>query len=472
MANEFRDVHYYDINSLYPFIAQVSEFPCGDAKWLVGPENCHLWLKHHPQENKFTIHGKKVDGIVKCRIYLPRDADEAVQFIPFIPTNYMNKVYRVSCHACLETKSQSLCQHTNQERAIIGTYYLHEILYALKIGYRVDTYFEIMYYEDQQPFLRSYFSLLASQKIRFQGVPPEYLGDEETYCDEINESLSLKHDIEKLSPLKLRHDATSASFYKFWLNASLGKFSQRSTGVTDSLEFVTSRHRLNDLLNDQTLEIRNVTLMNESTLALKTRSKSQDLRPNLSQNCVIGGSICSKARIYLHEFLIKLQRVPSCRVSYCDTDSIIFSLEKKYNVQDFLPIHSTKLGFFKSEIKTDAYIKEVIILSPKNYAITTCNKVTGKEHYLLKVKGLTVKSEEATNQLSSSHLRDMLHKFQCGEAVTKEVTQFRIKINQKTLTLSSEDIKKKYSNFTLNKRYYRPSMHEQKTWPYGVVNYT
>ena len=107
-------------------------------------------------------------------------------------------------------------------------------------------------------------------------------------------------------------------------------------------------------------------------------------------NMIISSFVTSLARLYL---LKKIKEVPD--LMYLDTDSAIYVLPENEYDKDIGP----KVGSWKDELK-DLFphpFKVVcfVALAPKSYAIKAINMETLKEAYLVKIKGVTLKKENA-----------------------------------------------------------------------------
>lgn len=71
-------------------------------------------------------------GIIRCRVIPPRGL-----FLPVLPYRCLKKLMFPLCRICAETTQQSPCTHTDDERALVGTWVSEELKLAKKKGYRV-----------------------------------------------------------------------------------------------------------------------------------------------------------------------------------------------------------------------------------------------------------------------------------------------------------------------------------------------
>ncbi len=103
----------------YPFVNKTKEYPVGHAKVIRGPI-------FSPIKDYF--------GLVKCTIVPPRKL-----LIPVIPSTTNGKLYFTLCRTCASRNQKQTCTHTDDERAISGTYCTPELVKAEELGYVVST---------------------------------------------------------------------------------------------------------------------------------------------------------------------------------------------------------------------------------------------------------------------------------------------------------------------------------------------
>ena len=82
-------------------------------------------------------------GLIKCTILPPRGLLHPV--LPYrTPENLMFPL----CKTCADTKNQNPCTHTDQERAIRGTWCHVEVMKAIEKGYEVLKIHEVWHWEE------------------------------------------------------------------------------------------------------------------------------------------------------------------------------------------------------------------------------------------------------------------------------------------------------------------------------------
>lgn len=71
-------------------------------------------------------------GLLKCKVLPPRHL-----YHPVLPYRCNGKLLFPLCRTCAETKQQTPCEHSDNERALNGTYVSVELEKARELGYRV-----------------------------------------------------------------------------------------------------------------------------------------------------------------------------------------------------------------------------------------------------------------------------------------------------------------------------------------------
>ena len=71
-------------------------------------------------------------GLIKCTVLPPRGL-----FHPVLPYRTKDKLMFPLCKTCADTLNQNPCTHTDQERAILGTWCHVELMKAIEKGYKV-----------------------------------------------------------------------------------------------------------------------------------------------------------------------------------------------------------------------------------------------------------------------------------------------------------------------------------------------
>ena len=130
-SNEAEKIKYYDVTSLYPFINKT-------GKYVVG----------HP--TVITENFKELDtyeGLIKCKVVPPRKL-----FLPVLPQKINNKLMFALCRTCASTLHQEKCFHTDEERALTGTWVTDELKRAVQKGYQVVQLYEVWHWSKVEQY--------------------------------------------------------------------------------------------------------------------------------------------------------------------------------------------------------------------------------------------------------------------------------------------------------------------------------
>lgn len=126
-ANTDKQIKYYDVTSLYPFIKKAGKIPVGHPDIIT--------------ENFKYI--SNYEGLVKCKVLPPRNLR-----IPILPLKCNGKLMFSLCRTCTEHYQQTQCQHADHDRAFTGTWITDELKMALAQGYILQTIYEVWHFEN------------------------------------------------------------------------------------------------------------------------------------------------------------------------------------------------------------------------------------------------------------------------------------------------------------------------------------
>lgn len=116
----FGENDYIGVTSLYPFCNKYGEYPIGHPKLIT--DTFEL----------IDVSNRPYDGYIKCAILIPKKL-----FHPVLPYRSKEKMLMPLCAKCADTRQQTECTHSEQERMLIGCYVSLEIYKALEMGYKV-----------------------------------------------------------------------------------------------------------------------------------------------------------------------------------------------------------------------------------------------------------------------------------------------------------------------------------------------
>ena len=126
------------------------------------------------------------------------------------------------CKTCADTLNQNPCTHTDEERAILGTWCHVELMKAIEKGYQVLEIHEVWHWEETTNQLFSpYVNLYLKRKQEASGYPKHCVTDEQKqqYIDEYYE-----HEGIRLDPDKIEYNSGLRWLAKLMLNSLWGTY--------------------------------------------------------------------------------------------------------------------------------------------------------------------------------------------------------------------------------------------------------
>ena len=385
-----RNLKYYDVRSLYPYICKNGEFPVGHPKIYIGEEECS------------KIGTSSLNGLVKCEILPPRRL-----YFPVLPVRMHGKLLFPLCRTCCEESSECDCVHDDEaDRAFIGTWVSNELQVAVEYGYKILRIFEIWQYQTtrydsntgQGGIFAGYIDEFFALKTEASGYPRDCSTDEQK--DAYMREMEAKEGI-KLDQANIENNPGKRSVAKLLLNTLWGKFGQNENlGKT---EVVTDPKQLFDMLTNPDIEINSWLPVNEEVIYLGWSHRKQAVRLSGLTNVVVAAYTTAQARLKLYSYLSSLGR----RCAYFDTDSIIFY--STGSVGEYEPQVGPLLGDLACELAAygpGSRITEFVSGGPKFYAFQV-EKPNGERYYVCNVKGIRLNHETAT-RVNFETLKEMI----------------------------------------------------------------
>ena len=446
-----------DVNLLYSHVAINEKFPVGKPVVLIGQE---LDKVETTEEGIFFNGTKLLSGSVHCSVLAPSNEE-----FPFLQFRISNKFsYLALCKACALTLSETCRHRSNESKKFTSVWTLPDLNKALKENYIIYEIFEIIYFPDRKPILKTFVQALVSQRIKNSGGLDNLLTVEEkqAYCDLHNREMNLSDNF-KLTIENVTNNPGQKQFYKDLLNAIFGKFS--SNLEKKRTEIVRSQRQLENI--SQTYEITELFPINDTNLLVEY--ELNELKPNFKGNIFIGSEITAHARIYMHDYLRKLQAIDGVKIFSIETDCIMYSIPK--HVIDPLPF-SDLIGQFKNVIPITSEVQSYFALGSKNYSVLY--KDSKKQfHTILKVKGLSLKSAHVENLLSTSTYDDYIESHFKNELKHITFPQLRKTFNKKSNQTETRFQTFEFRNDLFLKRYVESATNNDgnyKTLPFGYKN--
>ncbi|XP_042906126.2 uncharacterized protein [Parasteatoda tepidariorum] len=138
-------------------------------------------------------------------------------FLPVLPYRSNEKLMFPLCRTCADTLSQVACTHTEEEKAITGTWVTEEVKLAVKKGYRIVEMHKVHHFQNSSTNLfSSYIDLFLKIKQQSSDWPRECVTEEEKqrYLREYKEREGIDLDQTQKNPRE--RQVSKAYLNNFW----------------------------------------------------------------------------------------------------------------------------------------------------------------------------------------------------------------------------------------------------------------
>ena len=156
-------------------------------------------------------------GLIKCTVLPPRGL-----LHPVLPYRTEGKLMFPLCKTCVDTLNQNPCTHTDEERAILGTWCHVELMKAIEKGYEVLEIHEVWHWEETTDELfKDYVNMYLKIKQEASGYPKHCVTDEQKqqYIHDYYE-----HEGIRLDPNKIEYNPGLRFLAKLALNSLWGMY--------------------------------------------------------------------------------------------------------------------------------------------------------------------------------------------------------------------------------------------------------
>lgn len=294
-------------------------FPVGIPKMEFHPR----FSDQDGDDEEYDITRTEKMGIIKCRVLCPQNL-----YAPFLGYKVTSRLaagaYEVMygcCKTCMEQRSYP-CTHTNvRERAIVGTWTLSEVRYAVReLGYKIIEVIEIWEYEESSTNLfRSFIAPFMVEKIRSKrsGLVTEegqFTAKGQKVNDYVFELIG-----RRLTPDEIEDNPARRQVAKLAQNSFTGKWGEievhRTTRTFNEKQTDESRK----LLTDPGVEIIFAQVLDSEgdLVIIEYEPKFQCSRAARRKNDIIVAHITAFGRTMLS----RLEQVLGFDLLYEDTDS-------------------------------------------------------------------------------------------------------------------------------------------------------
>ena len=370
-----QQIHYIDVTSLYPWVNKTCVYPKGHPRVIFNPGHTDITTYF---------------GLVQCKVLPPRHL-----YHPVLPYRHESKLLFPLCAACVEQEMVKRpldkcaeCVHTDEQRALTGTWCTPELSKAVDLGYDIQYIYEVWHFDETcEGLFKDYVNTWLKIKQEASGWP-SWVGEDETkrqqYLREYfeHEGIQLEYD-------KIQKNPGLRTLAKMMLNSMWGKFGQRLNKTqVQTFEDPQAFHRF---LDTSTLDVRHVSVINDHLVEVHYQYQDEDIPVSPNLNIFVACFTTCWARLRLYAALEQLGE----RVLYYDTDSVIYWTDETQAT----PVLGDYLGDFTSELGNDDYIVEFVSGGPKNYGYQT-----KLGHIECKVRGFRLNSE-GKSQLNYNVMR-------------------------------------------------------------------
>jgi hypothetical protein len=297
-ASEDFELDFSDFRSLYPYAMKYCPVPIGHPKILLGPNFPDV---------------RNIHGIIKCVCLPPRHL-----FLPLLPTKINSKLLFVLCRTCAENSQIRKCKHTEEERALKGTWVLSEIHKALELGYKILKISEIWEYETstfnrqagEGGVFESYINLLLKLKQEASSWPHWCVDDEskDLYIQQFFEAEGIRLDATKIAL-----NSGLRAIAKLLLNSLYGRFGMKIDKKQTAI--INDPSQFYKLLSNPNITIHNVICIGQESLVVHYDTPIEVLSGNNSVNVAVAAFITTGARLHLYSYLEQMPK----NVMYMDT---------------------------------------------------------------------------------------------------------------------------------------------------------
>ena len=370
-----QQIHYIDVTSLYPWVNKTCVYPKGHPRVIFNPGHTDI---------SFYF------GLVQCKVLPPRHL-----YHPVLPYRHDSKLLFPLCAACVEQEMVKRpldrcaeCVHTDEQRALTGTWCTPELSKAVDLGYDILYIYEVWHFDETcEGLFKDYVNTWLKIKQEASGWP-SWVGEDETKRQQYLREY-FEHEGIQLEYNKIQKNPGLRTLAKMMLNSMWGKFGQRLNKTqVQTFDDPQAFHRF---LDTSTLDVRHVSVINDQLVEVHYQYQDEDIPVSPNLNIFVACFTTCWARLRLYAALEQLGE----RVIYYDTDSIIYWTEETQAT----PVLGDYLGDFTSELGDDDYIVEFVSGGPKNYGYQT-----KLGHVECKVRGFRLNSE-GKSQLNYNVMR-------------------------------------------------------------------
>lgn len=422
VGTDIDQIMYLDFCSLYPTMNKRKSYPKGHPDIITKDFDYNIDVYY---------------GVMKAKLLPPTDL-----FHPVLPMRINGKLQFPLCHQCAVDKS-SQCNHSDNERCLLGTWCTPEIYTACREGYKLVKIYEVWHYPTQfkeGELFGNYIDMFLEIKQSSSGYPSNIITDEQK-----QKFIENFYEREGIRLSKIEKNNALRAISKICLNSLWGRFAMNCE--RNKTVYLKTYEDFISIMTDETQEVTDINMVTDDMLLLTHHPKNDFVPVYKDGNVIIASFVTCYARLELFYVLKSLGK----RALYCDTDSCIFT----YKEGEYVPPTGYFLGDLVNEIPNCSIIK-FVATGPKNYSylLNTGETIT-------KCKGFSLTSTSIDKLNFESFKRAL------KEDIEQSITATLIKRNKLLSTLNDVTVQKQF-RFTYDKRFI--DRNDYFTYPYGYKN--
>ena len=431
------ELHYRDAISLYPKVLRDSKMPKG-----------HPTLYHITTDKIGDI--SEYFGLVRLKILPPNDL-----FLPLLPHKTKGgKLVFGLCRTCADNIQTEPCQHSDEQRSIVGTYTTEEVKACLPLGYKVIQIYHVWHYTESAQYdpsknehgaFSEFINTFNKMKMAASGFPDHVKTDlqKRAYVKTLE-----SRDKIKLSVDEIKKSPGICNMSKLLMNSSWGRHAYDESN--SKVLYFTKPHEFYEMLNSPKFELDNLEIVNDDMIRVTVKPNEDFQTPSGQGSVIYSVFTTSYGRLAIYDAMKRVNH--NC--CYVDTDGVIYIKRAESPV---IPI-GIALGCFKNELKDSSDCIEVYAgAGLKSYAFKT-----RKGMVECKLKGISL-DYDASKQLNLKSLIQLVT--QDKNMVTTVTYPSRIKRPRQNVTNIHNKTETKTFRFIFDKRVIRGSGY--LTYPFG-----
>ena len=282
-------IHYIDVTSLYPWVNKTCVYPKGHPRFISQPGHIDI---------------RQYFGLIQCQVLPPRHL-----YHPVLPYRHEGKLLFPLCAACVEQEISKRpldrcaeCIHTDEQRALTGTWCSPELSKAVDLGYEIQYIYEVWHFDETcEGLFKDYVNTWLKIKQEASGWPEDNMSEaaKQDYIQKYfeHEGIQLEYD-------KIEKNPGLRTLAKLMLNSMWGKFGQRLNKT--QVQTFDDPQAFHCFLNTNTIEVKHVSVVNEEMVEVHYQYQDEDIPVSPNLNIFVACFTTCWARLRLYTALEKL----------------------------------------------------------------------------------------------------------------------------------------------------------------------